>query len=34
MNIDLTSVVSGIYYIHLLDNDGKQITTESIFIGR
>jgi Ig-like domain CHU_C associated/Secretion system C-terminal sorting domain len=34
MNIDLTSMASGIYYIHLLDNDGKEITTELIFIGR
>jgi Ig-like domain CHU_C associated/Secretion system C-terminal sorting domain len=34
MNIDLTSVASGIYYIHLMDNDGKQLATERIFIRR
>ena len=34
MNIDLTSVATGIYYIHLMDNDGKQLATERIFIRR
>jgi large repetitive protein len=34
MNIDLTSVATGIYYIHLMDNDGKQLASERIFIRR
>jgi hypothetical protein len=32
MNIDLSNEGSGIYYIHLMDNDGKDLTTETIFI--
>jgi hypothetical protein len=34
MDINLTSVATGIYYIHLMDNDGKQLATERIFIRR
>ena len=32
MNIDLTSAASGIYYIHLMDNNEKQIATERVLI--
>ena len=32
MNIDITTVSSGLYYIHLLDNEGKQLATERILI--
>jgi Ig-like domain CHU_C associated/Secretion system C-terminal sorting domain len=34
MNIDLKNVASGIYVIHLMDNNGKQLATERILIRR
>ena len=32
MDIDLSSMASGLYYIHLMDNSGKKLITKSIFI--
>jgi hypothetical protein len=32
MNVDLNNVASGIYFIHLLDNDGKHVATEKVLI--
>ncbi len=32
MNIDLSKNGTGTYYIHLMDNDGKNLVTEKIFI--
>lgn len=34
MNIDLGDKGSGIYFIHLLDNDGKNLNTDKISIYR
>ncbi len=32
MNIDLTKNGSGIYYVHIMDNEGKNLATETILI--
>jgi Ig-like domain CHU_C associated/Secretion system C-terminal sorting domain len=34
MNIDLKNMAAGIYVIHLMDNSGKQLATESLLIRR
>jgi Ig-like domain CHU_C associated/Secretion system C-terminal sorting domain len=34
MNVNLKTVATGIYVIHLLDNDGKHLSTERVFINK
>ncbi len=32
MNVDLSAVNNGVYFIHLMDNDGKHLITEKVLI--